>query len=505
MQINIEKNDVLQDYSTMIEEGLTCIMGPHASGKTSFLNHIYKTHDSVAFVQSRVPMFEYMTIEENIDTSLSIMGRKDELSRVIQFMDLEGCRYTLVKYASQEEKHRCAIAIELGSYPKIFLFDEPLVSMNTLTMIRVIRDKLHNIPVIMSIQHPRGDIFFEMTSVILMSRGTVVFKGPPGCVQRHFEKLGHPMTVHVGVHEYAIDVCKNIKCNELHKYQYKKELITLSIDSTEIILDGVMHNIMTTAFPLFIRELLDNIRNRELLTIRLAQSLLMSTSIGCFFLNIDNTNYQNKSSAIFVIVAAQMISSLYLYTFPLTLQYDIDRNKYSLIVYHVIKTCVEIPFQIVSSLVFSIIVSMMTRLTTNILSFIWILCAITLCSSSFGYCMTHLSENKGMSIAFVVPMMMTSGFIVNNNSMPVYMSWIRFVNPLYYGYSAISVIVWRNISIECGNMTFCPYGDDVMEYYDIQAEGNTMSLLGLFVMYRFLGYLCIMMRLYCTSDTKCRM
>jgi ABC-type multidrug transport system permease subunit len=259
-----------------------------------------------------------------------------------------------------------------------------------------------------------------------------------------------------------------------------------------------MQRVMTTSRSLFIRELYDNMRNYDLLLFRFVQSCILSTCIGCVFFDLNNAHVdiQNKSGALFVISVVQMISNVYLYSLPYTLQYDFDRNKYPLIVYHVIKTCTDIPFQMISSIVFAIIVVFMTSLTSNTLSFVYFTCMISLCTSSFGYCMTLMHTNKKRASLVIIPMLLTSGFLINNKSIPVYISWIRLVNPLYYGYSGLSIIVWRDVLLN--ETCLYSHGDDVLVEYDIHTRGNTFSLFRLFIMYWFVGYLFLMFRVYRT-------
>ena len=88
-------------------------------------------------------------------------------------------------------------------------------------------------------------------------------------------------------------------------------------------------------------------------------------------------------------------------------------------------------------------------------------------------------------------MMLTSGFFVNNDSVPVYLSWFKHINIFYYSYNALSTYTWKHKSIHCKPSEECLYysGDDVLDMYNIDTD-NSMNLIMLVLLtcvFRLLG------------------
>lgn len=523
MEIKVEKSEILDEFKTYVNNGITGLLGPSGCGKTTLLNFIFDTHNDVAYVPQDIYLHNHLTIRETIQTSLCFQNSHNnsqvDVMELLSTLELDFCSNTLVCKASGGEKKRCSIAIELLSKPKLFLFDEPFSSLdsyNTDIMYNMIKNKLKDIPVILTIHQPNGTLFYDLKNVWLMTRGIILYDDTPKNVIDYFETRGHKLKMHESGPEFAISCLQNIsKYVHIEKNLYNTQKIhNISLNENSLSLHdkSVMSNtfdiIFNKVYALSKREMLENIRNPMFIKIRILQNIIFSTFVGLLYLNIDNTqrDVQNKSGAIFFIAINQVMTNIFgtLQIFPeciRLLKYDYSRHKYSLFSYYCVKTTCDLPFQIFNTLIFGIISVLMTNLTSNIHMFIYILSLISLCSSSFGYMMSTISNDSKICLIvsnlITLPMMLTSGFFINNGSIPIYLVWIKYINPFYYAFNAISIVVWKNTSLTCDtDLCLFDNGNAVIEYQKINTKNNVMMLFLLSCLFRTIGYfiLCVTLK-----------
>lgn len=217
----------------------------------------------------------------------------------------------------------------------------------------------------------------------------------------------------------------------------------------------------------------------------------------------DQIGVQNKNGALFFIIINQIMSNTFstIQTFPQSLKnfnYDYQRKKYPLINYYIVKTSIDIPFQIFNTALFGLLSVYITDITDKIFQFVSILVVVALTAASFGYFLSTLSKDTNVSLVitnlFILPMMLTSGFFMNNNSVPVYIEWIQHINPFYYGYNSLSNVVWKDIDIECSEDCLYANGKEVLEYQNIKPNNNFIILLCMIGVFRALGYLSLLLR-----------
>ena len=74
-----------------------------------------------------------------------------------------------------------------------------------------------------------------------------------------------------------------------------------------------------------------------------------------------------------------------------------------------------------------------------------------------------------------------------------YLSWFR------YGYEILVINQWRGVKIECAANSTCPFetGEDVIKNFGFDEDAiafNAFMLLILGILYRFLAYFALLMR-----------
>lgn len=510
MHLTIEREPYLKPSNFILRNGVTGLMGPSGCGKTTLMNEIFRTRDNIGYLSQEAPLFEFLTVKENIQISLRILGKDSETQRMIENMELQDCCDTLVKHVSGGEKKRCSIAIEMCNSPEIFLFDEPLSSLDSrtsLSIFKFIQNKLCHLPVLLSIHQPSGKIFYQLNQLMLMSKGEIIYYGSPSGVENYFDGIMR-IDIYSSVPEYIIDICQEMTPELLERYKFV-ESESMAHFETQIVpvletsdkKPSAFHKAFTF-FPLFHREFLQNFRNPLFFKLRILQTVVFSAFVGILFFQTENDQIgvQNKNGALFFIVINQIMSNTFstIQIFPQSLEtfeYDYRRKKYPLFNYYLVKTSTDLPFQVFNAALFGTIAVFITAITEKIIEFVLVLVVVSVTAASFGYFVSTLSKDMNVSLVItnllVLPMMLTSGFFMNNESVPVYIEWIRYINPFYYGYNALSHIVWKSVEIDCERENVCTYltGEDVLEYQKIAGRGNDFYILIMMALvYRTLGF-----------------
>ena len=226
------RKKILDNVSTNIEPyKLSAWMGPSGSGKTSLISVAglrisdidgdlspytkIRVNGSVGRVPKRYVsvvwqedlLLSNLTVQETIlfaaRLKSPLIGAKveEEVSRITKDLGLDNVKHSLIgglgssaRGVSGGERKRVAVAVELVSRPSVLLLDEPTsgldatTAMSLMHILKHLAIKGHSIAI--AIHQPRTAIFEMFDSVLLLSRGKMVFDGLPSEVKTHLES--HP-------------------------------------------------------------------------------------------------------------------------------------------------------------------------------------------------------------------------------------------------------------------------------------------------------------------------
>lgn len=484
---------------------ITALLGSSGCGKTTFLDKLFQKYkNQITYVSQNPPMLDFLSVKETILMNITFRKLYDTpklTEDAIKVLGLTLCQDTLIKNVSGGEKKRTSIASELYSLfsCNLLILDEPCSSLDSHSAKSLLNLlKLMELNVLMSIHQPSGIIFDSFHKVIFMgTNGTILYYGMPSTCVDYFQKLYGSKDVLLNVPEYCLECC--INCDKV--YCKEKEIINSVIPGTTLTQFSVVPWYIKF-FNLLKRDVLQNYRNPMTTKIRLCQSMFFSLIVGLLYFQIENNqkSVQNRFGALFFILINQIMNSLFntLQTFPefiKQLKYDKSRQKYNNSQFYFSKTLVDIPFQLVNTVLYCLLSLYMTNLTQNVFQFMSIIFLTVLCASSLGYFCSTISENSALCIVFsnllILPMMLTSGFFVNNSSVPIYLSWFKHINIFYYSYNALSTYTWKDKTIHCKDSEECLYysGDDVLDIYNIDTDitFNILMLIILIFTFRLFG------------------
>ncbi|KAL7578591.1 hypothetical protein ACA910_009744 [Epithemia clementina (nom. ined.)] len=261
------RTTVLHHISTKILPfKVTAWMGPSGSGKTSLLTVAANltgadsealSPDSTIWVngqQGRIPkrlvgvvwqddlLLSNLTVRENVwyaarlKTPMSVSDAQVEqtIEATLENLGLTKVQHSLVgnhmrRGISGGERKRVAVASELVVRPSLLFLDEPTSGLDAATALELMQTlqdlaRGQGLSIVTVIHQPRTSIFNQyIDSLLLLSRGRVVYNGPPRQVRSYLETCCGgtvtPLLPETGIADWIMDVIKQDEQKQPKKQQ----------------------------------------------------------------------------------------------------------------------------------------------------------------------------------------------------------------------------------------------------------------------------------------------
>ncbi|KAI8778899.1 ATP-binding cassette sub-family G member 2-like isoform X2 [Biomphalaria glabrata] len=235
---------ILFNVTGIFKQGMTAILGPTGSGKSSFLDVLAGRKDPagvsgqllldgkpvpknfkcmVGYVVQDDVVMGTLSVRENfafsaalrLPSSIKASERKERINNVIKELGLERCADTkvgneFIRGVSGGERKRCNIGMELIISPPVLFLDEPTTGLdaNTANTVLLFLKRLsrHGRTVIFSIHQPRYSIYRLFDSLMLLSQGHTVYHGPSHEALEFFTSQGYVCQEHNNPPDFFLDV-----------------------------------------------------------------------------------------------------------------------------------------------------------------------------------------------------------------------------------------------------------------------------------------------------------
>ncbi|RUS86344.1 hypothetical protein EGW08_005929 [Elysia chlorotica] len=235
---------ILTNISAVFKQGMSAIMGPTGSGKSSFLDVLAGRKDPagvkghllldgkpvpenfkcmVGYVVQDDVVMGTLTVRENfafsaalrLPSSVSGKERDGRVSEVIRDLGLARCADTkvgneFIRGISGGERKRCNIGMELIISPPVLFLDEPTTGLdaNTANTVLMFLRKLSRKgrTIIFSIHQPRFSIYRLFDNLLLLSQGVTVYHGPARQALDFFQTQGFTCQEHNNPPDFFLDV-----------------------------------------------------------------------------------------------------------------------------------------------------------------------------------------------------------------------------------------------------------------------------------------------------------
>ncbi|GAB1608806.1 protein white-like [Argonauta hians] len=516
--------------------------------------------DISAYVQQEDALIPSLTVREQLnfrallrmDKSYTKEEREARVKTVIRELSLTKCAETLIgderiQGISGGERKRVCFASEILTDPPLIFLDEPTSGLDSYLAKNLIQS-LRNMAsrgrtIITTIHQPSSEIFTMFDNLVLLVEGEMVYMGPTKDIMAQFKQYGLESPNKYNPADFYVDnltivpgherECHNrikvyIECYERSEHKaniddYLKRTKTRSIKQFQESSPGAAQkrfqaSLWTQFTNLLWRSWITTVRDPASVKFRSIQTLGVGLVLGLAYLqkDMDQKRVMDINGFLFLLltnisfIGQIMVINIFPIEIPVILR-DFKSKLYSVEMYYLCKTLVDIPFQVVFTTLLNAIAYWMVGLNPDFTRFIMscvVLSLVGCTASSFGFFLSGMvgTVQNAMAISplLLVPLMLFGGLFLNQRSAPAYLAWMKYVTWFSFANELLLVNQWEDIeSIKCTNLT-CVYhtGADVLNFLSFSRENylkDFSMLLAMFIGFRFLGYLCLLLR----SKTAC--
>ncbi|KAK0187368.1 P-loop containing nucleoside triphosphate hydrolase protein [Armillaria mellea] len=522
--------------TTYVAGGTMTLNGVPAKPEVMSTLCSYVTQDDSA-------LLPYLTVRETLQFAASLrLPSSIRADEVMLKMGLKDCRHTLIgnellKGISGGEKRRVSIAVQVLTEPQVLMLDEPTSGLDAFTAASIL-DVLAQLAkegrtIITTLHQSSSELYKRFGNVLLLAKGgRVAYSGPANEMLDYMSSVGFECPPMMNPSDFALDVVSvdtreaeqeelgRVKVNKLVKaFKDRQDSDGCASPLSERQM-GLSTNFkgyerkmlsITTALPILLkRGVLAFLRQNSLLLVRIGSTLGLSIGIGLFFSPIGNdyASIQSrvgciqKTLPLFFIGILQNVA-----VFPIERDFfyrEYDDGVYSVEAFLTSYAALELPFEIVTALIYSLFVSISANLGRTIpIFFITALNGLCIVNAgeSLGMIMnTFLTQDTGLALNITNILMSIAMYMAGLMSlnMPSFLKHLNKLNPLGYSIRNMMPYVLRGQTFSCGDdqrltdgSCAISTGDQVLEIFnlkDVNAPLNLCAVVISAIVYRLLAY-----------------
>lgn len=491
----------------------------------------------LGFVQQDDVFIPNLTVYETLKYSaylrlpskMSLKEKKARVEEVIKDLNLNKCRDTFVgqpgvkKGISGGERKRLAIAVELLTSPSVLFLDEPTTGLDAsaalhlMYLLKKVASKGRTI--VLTIHQPRTNIFNMFDRLILLVSGRLVYFGEACAAISYFGKLGLTMPSNYNPADFLIDILSvtesEDELSEEERASDEKRLDTIisnyqpNIHEDFEITEEMKHidfrlfvgyaSTWFTQFVVLCVRAVKVIRRDTMLTlVRFVQTTILAVIVGLIFLQLGHSqvNVQDRAGVLFFVMLNQMMNSLmsgitlFADERPVFLRERASR-AYHVSSYFAGKSLSQLPQSIIYPLLFGCIVYYMIGLNSSAASFFKFLALLVYASYASGAigeavsaCTKTTQMAQSVAILLIIVLVLFSGFYVNTDSLPVFLTWGPWASPFRYVYEAFFLNEFVGTTWQCNPDEACRFrtGQDVLNAFHFNTSVSEIWIDCLFLL-----------------------
>ncbi|KAL7305558.1 hypothetical protein TKK_0002292 [Trichogramma kaykai] len=513
--VNIDFNDVtysvptgrkgskliLRGVSGRFRSGqLTAILGPSGAGKSTLLNVLagYKCEGAAGIininghprdlkdfrrtscyimqedlVQPKLTVREamYFAADLKLGSKVSKSDRKAVVDDILVTLRLHAARNTVTERLSGGERKRLSIALELVNNPPVIFLDEPTTGLDELSSVQCIdllqRVALSGRTVICSIHTPSANILAKFHHVYCVAAGQCSYRGPVSDIVPFMSRIGLECPKHYNPADFLIEVSSG-------EYGYDWiDRMVVKIDKRRPVVLQAKLDAPAYKFDkkerfqiswweqfsiLFRRKMLQSLRDKNYLYLKIVLHIFLGFIIGGLFLDIGNDG--SKTLFNFGFCFTCIIVFLYIPMLPVLLHFPqevqlIKREHfnrwYDLGPYFSALTVSNIPAQLILCVLYLSMVYPITSQPIEAPRFIMFIATCMVCAliaESMAMAIgSTLSIVNGMFVgpALTVPLMLFAVQGIGDEApLPIYRKIIMYCSYIRYGLEGLIVATYGN-------------------------------------------------------------
>lgn len=442
-------------------------------------------------------IFETMTVREAITMSATLRlpshvtkaERRQRVRDIIKMLNLEKCADTIIGSAARKgisggERKRCAIAMDLITNPPVLFLDEPTSGLDTFTAYNVMAcladmAHQHGRTVVATVHQPSSEIFHLLDDLLLLSGGRVAYCGEVASSVGYFASLGFPCPQYNNPADYFFmevlnetvprrwaaqgspeaDPCARVSAVLARWLESESARApasaSLGLKDAGKLLPVKQRASFPAQFWLLLQRSGRNVwRNKMVARVRFFQSAFVALVIGALYFDVSKSadydvQRMNRTGALHFLIINQFMSSATSVVTIFTLEKNVfkrehDAGYYTLPAYFFSKIIVETPHQVFFPFLVMTIAYWLIGLRASFSHYVVAVLGAVLTSlngMALGILAGSLFKdlNVGMAILMVIlmPMMLFTGFLVNNASVHRSVRWLQYLSPTKYTFSAL--------------------------------------------------------------------
>ena len=495
-------------------------------------------------------LLPYLTVRENLrfaaglrlPTHFTKIEKIQRAESVLLKMGLRDCADTLVgselvKGISGGEKRRVTIAIQILTDPRVLLLDEPTSGLDAFTASSIM-DVLQGLAqegrtLILTIHQSRSDLFEHFGHVLLLARGGFpVYAGAGSHMLEHFASLGHSCPPATNPADFALDLI-TVDLQESRREEATREMVRSLITSwtdtspsihraasriaTPAELGSLARSVtpFRIAFPLLLhRSFINFRRNPPSIIARTTQVGGFAVILTLFFapLKSDYISIQTRLGFLQEFAALYfvgMLQNVAVYPDEKAVFYrEHDDGAYPVSAFFLQYTLAEIPFEIVTSLLFAILTVLAAGLPRTASVFFIVAFnafSIVSCGESIGIMFNTLVTHTGFAVnltSVILSVATIMGGIMSLN-IPAFLQAFNHLSPIKWALGNMATYTLKGIEFTCADAQRLPNGqcpistgEEVLKLYNLETNAglNLMALGICVVAYRMLAYVLLVAR-----------
>lgn len=451
-------------------------------------------------------------IEERIDAVLRQLGLLH-----VKHTNVGGSSFNgAIRGLSGGERKRLSIALELMHNPKVLFLDEPTTGLDSYQALNVM-EKLRELAdaqqtVVVSIHQPRSSIFAMLTGVYILAGGKPVFAGPVDAATEHFAMHGFPLPPLFNPADFFIDLvsvdqrgdaelaastkrleglCDVWEANELkRRHQKPTGAIRKSFEET---CDDILaakpeapagqSTVLMPFYELMKRGWREQTRDKAAMGLKWCFNLFFTAIFGLVYFRLGHSqqSVQDRTGILFFLTMNQAFGAVIGCAQAIPRQLVVVNRErsnrlYPVFPFYLSTLACMVALEAIPQFVNNVVIFYMTNLGGSVWLFFAILGLENLAGISLGVtlsaCFTNVTMAAQIAPAVVILFLMFSGFLINENSVPVYFIWLKEISFIRYAFKAAAVNEFDGANFECD---LCPAGsfdqDDDCDLYCV-TEGE---------------------------------
>eukprot|EP00252_Welwitschia_mirabilis_P018165 TRINITY_DN4040_c0_g2_i1.p1 TRINITY_DN4040_c0_g2~~TRINITY_DN4040_c0_g2_i1.p1 ORF type:complete len:620 (-),score=-26.42 TRINITY_DN4040_c0_g2_i1:294-2153(-) len=478
---------------------ILAIVGPSGAGKSTLLEilsgRLRPASTSTIFVNDRAAsaatlrrisayvtqedaLLPLLTVKETLMFSADFrlpakMGRKQKELKVEQVMTELGLSHVAdsrigddtVRGVSGGERRRVSIGVELIHDPALLLLDEPTSGLDSAAALNIIQ-LLHssNIArtILVTIHQPSYRILDLFSSILLLSRGSLLHHGTLSALQSSLESGGNKIPPQLNALEYAMELVSELQPPLLQNANPNEDDPVadpaVSPPVQPRFANSRTHEILTLS-----RRFWKIIyRTQQLFLARTLQALVAGLGLGSVYFGVGSTRRGIDERLGFFAFTLTFLLSSTTEGLPIFLQErqilmkEIGRGSYRLSSYVLSNAVVFVPFLLVVALLFAVPVYFLVGLSAEAPAFcffvltVWL---IVLMANSLVVFLSAVAPDfiTGNSLIFSVlgAFFLFSGYFIAEHNIPKYWLFMHYISLYKYPLDSMMINEYSSPASKC--------------------------------------------------------